>query len=418
MKKLLCFLMISVIVAAFFSVTTYGTADVENESITAEFSEGSSTSVSFNWNQQENAEFYYVYKYNPDTKTYEFHSAVRDCSTVAENIESGRTYRFRVLPVEIKNGRRVPLKASETVVCVTAPAEKPVLRTADIGKKYITLQWDKVKGATEYTLFILDSEKGEYTEYKSTKECKITVNKLKKDTQYSFILQSCRKVGEAVAFGEKSEVYSEYTHTDGLPHTPAQLSKAYNVLVNGVKAQQNMTVKYTKEIDTEVLFCSRQNLTLTVKNTANLYKGVLNKEYIFRNGISENKTPYKLFEPYSKKADVVRDDIESYTVEETKNGYKASFTIKKDDGNNTSGSYYNGALSLKNPKQLKTTPLKIISADTYYDTATISFTVKKGKLRNLEVQGAVLADIDFEVSTVSADTTVVYSLYEKYAVTY
>lgn len=396
---------------------TFSAAEAKQEKAEG-YPEGTADSVTFSWENDSEADFYYVYKYVAKTKKYELYRGTEKNKMTADGLESGKVYYFKVLPVKIENGRKVPLQAGEKITCVTSPEGKYNITTEDIGKDYITLSWNKIKGASGYNIYFYDEKKAEYRLLKTTDKRKITVKKLKKNKEYSFTLEAYKSKNGVTAYAAASEEYKEYTHTNGAPHTAAQVARAYNDLVNGAKNTKNMTVKYTKEIDTEVVFCSKKNLEMTVRNIANLYKGVLNKKYTFYGGKSGNVTAGGLFEPYGKNADVKKDDIESFEVKKTKDGYSVSFMIKKDNGSRKSGAYYDGLMGLKNPAALDTTPLKIRSSDTYFDAATVSFTVKEKRLRSLTLQGSVLSDIKFEVAKTVADTTVGYTLLEKYKITY
>ncbi|MBQ8503552.1 MAG: fibronectin type III domain-containing protein [Clostridia bacterium] len=418
MKKLFYFIISAVVLAFCFSVTTYGVHKHDFEIEEISITDYSQTTVTLKWETVENARFYYVYKLNAQTEKYELYSAVKENEITVGNLESGKTYYFKVMPIRIRAGKRVPGEACEKLTAVTAPKGEVTIKTTDIGKKYITLTWNKIEGATGYKVFMLDEEKGEYVQYTDTAKRKLKVKKLQENTGYKFKVLPYRSENGSTAKGSESAEYTEFTYTSGIPQTYSQVAKAYNLLVNTAKNQKSMTVEYSKEIDTQVLFCSKNNLLLTVKNTANLFKGVFNRKYVFSGGKSGAVTPDSLFEPYSEKAQVERDDIDEFSCEKTKKGYKATFRLKRDSGYNVSGSYYDGALSLVDFTGLNTTPLKIRSADTYYDTATISFTVNNGKLRSLTVQGAVLADINFEVAKRVADTTVTYSIDESYKISY
>ncbi len=414
MKKIIYILIVSVLFSVFFAFSAVRAEEINPTG----FIRGAADSVTFSWESDPEASFYYIYKYNPKTEKYELFRATEENKITADGLENGKVYYFRALPVKIEKGRKVPLTAGEKITCVTSPEGTYDISTEDIGKDYIALSWNKIKGASGYRVYIYDEKRADFKLLKTTDKRKTTVKKLKKDKEYKFIVEAYKSKNGAVAYGGKSEAYSEFTHTDGVPHTAAQVAKVYNDLVNKVKNTKNMTVKYTKEIDTEMVFCSKENLAMTVRNIANLYKGVLNKKYVFYGGKSGNATANNLFEPYGKNAGVKKGDIESFEVKKTKDGYSVNFTVKKDNGSRKNGAYYDGLLTLKNPASLDTTPLKIRSADTYFDAARVSFSVKDKRLKNLTLQGSLLSDIKFEVAKTVADTTVGYTLIEKYKITY
>ncbi len=416
MKKLLIFLVSCVLMLTVFSLTAFSAEEKTFSVEGLDFVKGEQDAVTFKWDRNPEADFYYVYQYNKEDNRYKLVLRVKEETATVGNLEGGTSYFFRVLPVKYEKGIAVAGEKSSVITCVTAPKGDLVIKTKDISYDSITLKWNKIPGATGYKVLIYDKSKKKFVKYKATKETTITVTSLDKNKRYRFKVASYRWKGDALAYGKTSNEYKEFTHTDGIPKSKSQIAKAYNDLINGVKQQKNMTVRYEKEIDTEMLSCSRQNLSLTVKNMLNLFEGRLVKRYKFVSGRSASVTPNSLFEPYSAKAVVERDDIASVKVWEKENGYNALFVLKSDGDNTVRGSYCDGALSLVDPKSLNTTPLKIKESDTYYDKATISFSVRNGKLKALKIKGSVISDVNFQVSTISADTLVSYSVYEYYRI--
>ena len=69
-------------------------------------------------------------------------------------------------------------------------------------------------------------------------------------------------------------------------------------------------------------------------------------------------------------------------------------------------------------KSLKTTPLTIESADSYYDGGTISVIVKQGKVSSINIQAAMLSDVDFSVADVKASAVISYEMKESYKIKY
>ena len=69
-------------------------------------------------------------------------------------------------------------------------------------------------------------------------------------------------------------------------------------------------------------------------------------------------------------------------------------------------------------RKLKTTPLSIDSADSYYDGGTVTFTVRQGRVTSMNIRAAVLSDIDFSVADVKAKAVVGYEMTESYKIKY
>ena len=119
----------------------------------------------------------------------------------------------------------------------------------------------------------------------------------------------------------------------------------------------------------------------------------------------------------------MRDDIKEYTVTEKENSYVIKITLKSEStiynkGDSLQKSYFDGALVLPQFKSLKTTPLTIESADSYYDGGTMALTVKDGRITTLNIQAAMLSDIDFCVADTKASTIIAYEMTESYKIKY
>lgn len=418
MKRFISLLLISVFALSVFSVTAFSQGYEPKKVTGLTFTKGEQDTVSFSWNKTHKADVYYIYMLSEDTGKYKFVKAEKGSETVVDSLESGKSYVFRVVAVNLEKGRKFTGEASDSLSTVTAPKGELVLKTSAITETSISLTWNRSAGATGYKVYRYDEKEGKYVSCGKTKKTSKKIKNLQKDTEYYFKVKAYTEKEGALAYGVASEKYIESTHTDSVPHTMSQAAKIYNSLINSIKKEKNFTVKYTKSIDTDMLTCDKKNLSLTVENTINLFKGTLNKTYEFSGGKSGNMTPDKLFEPYSQKATVLRDDIESIGFKKNKDGYKVAMVLKSDSGDNLSGSYCESALSHPDIKTLDITPLKIKTADTYYDSVKIVFTVKNDKLSTVKIEGAALADVHFSVSTVEAGAVIGYSLYEVYQIKY
>ena len=387
------------------------------------FEQSDLASVTFSWNEVKNAQRYYLYHYVDGKEKPEYIGDTTSTKATVNSLESGKTYTFAVRAVKEENGEKIKGKMSDKLITVTVPEGKVTPETKAITSDSITLYWDKLPGASGYKVYYYNREKEKYVSYDNTKSTSMTVKGLEQNTFYSFKIRAYRWVGEALAYGEYSDVYLEATDTADIPRTYAQSAKAYNSQVNALKQKQNMTVYYKKAIDTEFLLCDVENLASTVKNTINLYEGTLNKKYKFVGGKSGKKTPDALFEPYGKQAGIERDDIENFAVKRNDDGYTLRIVIKSEENffdsdskDTKTHSYYDNTLSLPQYKTLDTTPLKIKKADSYYSEGSLIFKVHNGAMSVLKIRCSVMSSIDFTVSSLEANTAIVYSLSEDYRI--
>lgn len=380
--------------------------------------------VTLSWNKTEGAYAYQIYIKSAGDKNFRYAYTTRLQEVTIDEIEDEGGLKFRVRAFCYDKGKAVFGEFSDTVNAVTKPADVENIYTRDITDDSITLYWDKAKGATNYRVYIYDNKKQEFRIYRRTPRTTMTVKGLKKDTRYIFKIMSYKKIENSVAFGDFSREYKEFTYNSGaVPHTLAQTAKHYNLMIASLKSEGDMTVKYTKKIDTEFFSCSQSNLAMSVKNTLNLFEGTLKKDYKYVGGTWDVKSANKLIEPYGKKAALERNDIADYEVIRKEDSYIIRITLKSESKNYNKGdsrqkSYFDGVLALPEFKKLKTTPLVIESADSYYDGGTVAITVRDDRISDISINAAMLADIDFSVADVTASTIIGYEMTEKYKIKY
>jgi hypothetical protein len=380
--------------------------------------------VTLTWDKVEGAYAYNVFIKYEGEEDYRYSYTVKNNEVTIENIDSEGALRFRVRAFCYDKGKVIYGKFSESIKAVTKPADVENIYTRNITDNSITLYWDKPRGATNYRVYIYDTKTEKFRIYKRTGRTTMTVSGLKKDTRYIFKIMSYKKIDDSVAFGDFSCEYKEFTYNSGsVPHTMAQTAQHYNNMIAKLKAQQNMTVKYQKTIDTEFVSCSKKNLAMSVKNTLSLFEGTLKKTYKYIGGTNEDKSANKLIEPYGKKASLEKNDIENYEITRKDDKYVIRITLKDESklykkGDSKQKSYFDGAIALPEFKKLKTSPLVIEGADSYYDGGTLTMTVSKGNISKLSIKAAMLADVSFSVADVKANTIVAYEMTETYNVEY
>ena len=380
--------------------------------------------VTLSWDKTEGAYAYQVFIKSAGDKNFRYSCTTKSKEVTIDEIDDEGGLKFKVRAFCYSRGNAVFGEFSDVVNAVTKPADVENIYTREITDDSITLYWDKAKGATNYRVYIYDNKKEEFIIYRRTPRTTITVSGLEKDTRYIFKIMSYKKIDSSVAFGDFSREYKEFTYNSGsVPHTSAQTAQRYNEMIANLKSQQNMTVKYKKTIDTEFISCSQKNLAMSVKNTLNLFEGTLKKDYKYVGGVNKDKSANKLIEPYGKKAALERNDIEDYEIIKKDGGYVMSITLKDESklyskGDSGQKSYFDGAIALPEFKKLKTAPLVIESADSYYDGGTLMMTVSDGRVSKLSIKAAMLADIGFAVADVKANSIVSYEMTETYSVVY
>ncbi len=380
-------------------------------------------SLTLSWSAAENAHAYKVYVKDTKDEKYRHYLTVKKTSLTFDGLFSD-SVSFRIKALRYEDDKVISGQASEPAGVLPVPEKVKAIRTRSITNNSITLYWDKAEGATGYRLYVFDDKKDKFVIYTRTPRTTVTVNGLKKDTLYTFRVLSYNKENDSISYGAYSEDYKEYTYNSGaIPHTKAQTAQYYNNHIAKLKAQQNMVIKYKKSIDTEFISCSRKNLAVSVKNTLNLFEGTLSKAYRYAGGKSDDKSANKLIEPYGKAPSLERDDIKEYSAEEKGDSIIIRITLKSENkiyskGGKAGKSYYDGVLSLPDYKKLKTTPLSIENADSYYSGGNLVLKITDRKISVFKASAAVLSDISFTVSNVKASTVIGYELTERYEINY
>lgn len=380
-------------------------------------------SLTLSWSPVEGAHAYKIYVKDTKDEKFRHYLTVKKTQLTFNGIFSD-SVKFKIKALRYEDDAVVSSETSETVSVLPSPKGVDTIYTRSITNNSITLYWDKAENATGYRLYIYDETQNKFIIYTRTPRTTATVSGLKKDTLYVFKVLSYNKSEGSISYGAYSDEYKEYTYNSGaVPHTKTQTAQYYNNHIAKLKSQQNMAIKYKKSIDTEFISCSRKNLAVSVKNTLNLFEGTLNKTYRYTGGKSEDKSANKLIEPYGKVASLERDDIKDYSAEEKDGSIIIRITLKSENkiynkDAKAGKSYYDGVLSLPDYKKLKTAPLSIESADSYYSGGNLTVKITDRKISVFKVNAAVLSDISFTVSVVRANAVIGYEMNERYEVNY
>lgn len=380
-------------------------------------------SIILSWAPVEGAHAYKVYVKDRKDEKYRHYLTVKKTRLTFDGIFTDDV-KFKIKALRYENDDLISSEASEAVGVLPRPEAVSTIYTRGITNDSITLYWSKAEGATGYRIYIFDREQDKFILYTHTPRTTVAVKDLEKDTLYTFRVLSYNKSGDSLSYGTYSEAYKEYTYNSGgIPHTKAQCAQYYNNHIAKLKAQQDMSVKYKKSIDTEFISCDRKNLTVSVKNTLNLFEGTLSKTYRYKGGKSDDKSANKLIEPYGKAASLERDDIKEYSAEKNDDSIILKIALKSENKIYTKGekagkSYYDGVLSLPEYKKLKTSPLSIEGADSYYSGGNLTLKITNRKITVFKVDAAVLSDISFTVSDVNASAVIGYEMNERYDIKY
>ncbi len=112
----------------------------------------SANSVKLSWNKVSGASSYAVYVYNKSLRRWEYYKATNTNTMVVNGLNAGEAYAFTARAVKNTASGKVMSPNFRNFRTSTKPAK--VSFTAKSAKaKTVTLNWNKVKGATSYAVF-------------------------------------------------------------------------------------------------------------------------------------------------------------------------------------------------------------------------------------------------------------------------
>ena len=173
--------------------------------------EKSVDSISFSWNQVENAEGYTVYVFNDNTDEWDKLLSTNELKYTALQLKSGTEYKFAVKAYKGLNESSEYAKIS-----VFTDFPDVNVTTADTFSSEVILSWDEVPGADGY--YVYQKDGSQWNKISVTTQSSYTVSNLQSATKYIFAVK---------AFNDKfeSQTLPEISVTTNLPDV--KISKTY-----------------------------------------------------------------------------------------------------------------------------------------------------------------------------------------------
>lgn len=162
------------------------------------------TSIQLYWDNAPKADGYVIYQYDLSSKTYKKIASTKAKSYIVKGLTPGTNYRF-IIKSYRKLNKKTILSEKFALVHAMTQLEKPVL-TIKAGKEKAVLSWNKVKGASKYSIFISKSKDGKYSLIKTTTERKSAVKHLKSGKTFYFKIRAYAKYGGERIFSNYSKV--------------------------------------------------------------------------------------------------------------------------------------------------------------------------------------------------------------------
>ncbi len=236
--------------------------------------ESASGPVKLSWSEAaDDVTGYRVYRYDPEQEKYVYLKSTRNRSYMDEDVNSGKTYQYKVRCYWTIGGTNYYGNYSSVVSVTTPPAKVSGVSTAVRSSTYLTLSWDKVSGASGYRIYRYNTDTQAYEKVitltsGSTVSYKITG--LAAAEEYQFKVRAYRKVDGVSTWGSSSAAYKDSTKPGQTKSLKASSkSSAVTLTWNKVtRASGYQVYRYnSKTKKYEKLATVKGNTTFSYKNT-------------------------------------------------------------------------------------------------------------------------------------------------------
>lgn len=236
--------------------------------------ESASGPVKLSWSEAaDDVTGYRVYRYDPEQEKYVYLKSTRNRSYTDEDVNSGKTYQYKVRCYWTIGGTNYYGNYSSVVSVTTPPAKVSGVSTAVRSSTYLTLSWDKVSGASGYRIYRYNTDTQAYEKVitltsGSTVSYKITG--LAAAEEYQFKVRAYRKVDGVSTWGSSSAAYKDSTKPGQTKSLKASSkSSAVTLTWNKVtRASGYQVYRYnSKTKKYEKLATVKGNTTFSYKNT-------------------------------------------------------------------------------------------------------------------------------------------------------
>ena len=169
------------------------------------------TTVTFSWDQPENAEKYRIYV-STDGKNYKELKTMEEETTASSKFGWGQTLRFKIRAASVQGSEEKWSGYSQAVTVKMVPSKTAVKSISNKNRGKLTLSWKKVSEAKGYEIYRKIGKTGKYKKIKTVTKnstVKYTNTKLKKGTSYYYRVRSYTMGAD----GKK--VYSRWSNVKG-----------------------------------------------------------------------------------------------------------------------------------------------------------------------------------------------------------
>lgn len=162
-------------------------------------------SISLSWKKSKGATGYRVYRYNTEkNKWITVCSYTKLNKLTVKKLSSGRKYKFAVKSCTDTGNKLVFSKMSESIITCTKPSKAVVKSTPY--KYAVKLEWNKVKYADGYVVYMSDESNSGYKKVASTRKRTVKIDGLSSRKTYYFKVYSYRKLSDKIVYSYSSEI--------------------------------------------------------------------------------------------------------------------------------------------------------------------------------------------------------------------
>ena len=150
------------------------------------------TSVTLKWNKVSGAAGYTVYRYSPSKKAYVKAGTTEGTSLTVSKLYQGTKYTFRVIAYgKTAAGKVYDSNSYKLYKTATCPGVTKSITVTKSRAEYVTLQWESVKGATGYRVYVYNSQTKKWeTAVKATTKLTASVKNLVPGRSYTFAVKA------------------------------------------------------------------------------------------------------------------------------------------------------------------------------------------------------------------------------------
>lgn len=210
--------------------------DIEGRQPEAKASVGI-TSVKLSWKPVKDAIGYRILTADSQEGTYERVTAIKSTSYTHKNLQTGKTYYYKIQAYEKLDGKNYYSKLSEAVKAVPLPQAPSISLTAGGGQ--ITVKWKKISGVSGYEIYRANSAKGKFkrvAQVKPAKKPQYVNKKLGESKTYYFKARAYKTVDGKKVYGPFSAVKKKTT----MSSLDWRVTQVYNAATKNVKSKSKI----------------------------------------------------------------------------------------------------------------------------------------------------------------------------------